>query len=250
MGAQHFGLSPRIRGAVRPNGLSAAILAALIVGLGSVPAEAQELAYCDMAFFQQTTKLATTVSSVVMAGERKKQGICLTEEKLNQRGSAFHTFPIAFPPGTSLFVHFRMRVSGANANAPPNGADGMVFSIQDDPGGDPLGVGKLGEGPQILGAPGAGMGYEGITRSFAIEFDTQKHAERQDPSGNHIAFLLGGTVNHTDTGMAMGKPLIGMPPGSTVVPFQPVLLDSATQPLEATPSVPMSGETALPSKPV
>jgi len=31
----------------------------------------------------------------------------------------------------------------------------------------------------------------------------------------------------------MGKPLMGMPPGSTVMPFQPVLLSSATQPLEA-----------------
>ena len=211
-----------------------ALVAALLAALCPLTAEAQEFAYCDMSIFQQTTKLQVNNSaSIVMAGERKKQGIRLTEEKANDIGSAFHTFPIAFPPGTSLYVHFRMRISGSAANAPPNGAEGLTFIVQNDPGGDPLGVGKLGDGVQSLGAPGGGMCYEGITPSFALEFDTSKQTDRQDPDGNHIALDLGGMVTHTKDGTKGGMALPGMPSGSSVAPFQPILLD-ALQSLEST----------------
>jgi len=206
-------------------------------GAGGGPSTigASSSAYCDMAFLQQASRLIKNGDAVVVSsGERKKQGIRLTEEKVSQRGTAFHDVPLTFFPGSSLYVHFRMRISGTAADAPPNGADGLTFGIQNDPGGDPLGVGKLGTGKEAIGAPGPGMSWAGITQSFAIEFDTLKHAESQDPDGNHLAFTLGGLVAHTHDGTTMGKPLIGMPEGSTVMPFQPVLLNTATQSLEAT----------------
>jgi hypothetical protein len=211
-----------------------AALVALLAALFPATAAAQELVYCDVSVPQQTTKLELTFADLVMTGERKKQGIRLTEEKINDRGSSFHRIPIAFPPGTSLYVHFRMRISGANANAPSNGAEGLTFIVQNDPGGDPLGVGKLGEGFQAFGGPGGGMCYEGITQSFALEFDTSKQADRQDPDGNHIAFDLGGMVTHTKDGTKGGMVLPGMPFGSSVAPYQPVVLDPMKQSLEST----------------
>jgi len=234
MSAQRYRSSPRSALALAARGSGAAL--ALLAALCPATAGAQEIAYCDMAFVQQTfSKLQQNGdTAVVTSGERKKQGIRLTEEKPSQRGTAFNKHPITFFPGSSLYVHFRMRISGTAGDAPPNGADGLTFGIQNDPGGDPLGVGKFGTGEKAIGAPGPGMSWAGITQSFAIEFDTQKHPEAQDPDGNHLALTLGGLVAHTQDGTSMGKPFMGVPEGSTVMPFQPVLLNTVTQSLEAT----------------
>jgi hypothetical protein len=215
--------------AARGSGAALALLAALC----PATAEAQSLSYCDMAFFNQTAYLKQNGdTSVVMSGERKKVGIRLTEEKLQQRGTAFHELPIAFLPGTSLYLHFRMRISGAAANMPPNGAEGLTFIVQNDPGGDPLGVGKFGTGKNAIGAADTGMSYEGIIQSLALEFDTSKSAQKQDPDGNHMALNLGGMMAHTADGTSMGMPLMGMPSGSSVMPRQPLLL-GAMQSLES-----------------
>lgn len=233
MSAQRNGFVSRTSMALAAR-VAGAAAAALVATLGSAPADAQELVYCDMVYPQTTFgKLGQSFGTVVMAGERKKQGIRLTQEMPNQRGSAFHVFPIAFPPGASLYVHFRMRISGALLNAPPNGAEGLTFIVQNDPGGDPLGVGKEGTGTLTVGAHGGGMGYEGITQSFALEFDTSKQNTRQDPDDNHIALDLGGMVAHTKDGTQGGMPLPGMPSGSSVAPFQPILL-GALESLEST----------------
>jgi Legume lectin domain len=56
-------------------------------------------------------------------------------------------------------------------------ADGIAFVLQ-------------AEGPRALGGWGGGLGFRGIKRSVAVEFDTFQNPT--DPSANHIGLVLGG----------------------------------------------------------
>lgn len=60
------------------------------------------------------------------------------------------------------------------------GADGMAFVLQ------PLSVNA--------GSAGAGIGYEGVTPSLAVEMDTYENAS--DPAFDHIAIQTNGVVDH------------------------------------------------------
>ncbi|HEX7670018.1 MAG TPA: L-type lectin-domain containing protein, partial [Polyangiaceae bacterium] len=216
--------------------LQACLRALVLLGGLVLPrgGRAQELAYCDLSVTQQNTKLQLNGATVVATGTRKGQGIVVTPELANQRSTVFHSVPIDFAPGESLYQHFRVRISGAATHAPPNGADGFAFMVQNDPGGDPLAEGKTGAGVTAVGRAGEGFGYAGITRSVALELDTFQNAARLDPNGNHIAFDLGGHTYHTTTGAAGGATLAGQAEGSTVATFQPVNLNVLTHSLEST----------------
>lgn len=220
--------------AVRGYFVAAAAVGAL---LGPAVAEAQDLAYCDFGVLKQTSKLRVNVDAeVVPSNEPKKQGLRVTEEKKGQLSTAFHELPLNFGAGASFYQHFRIRISGGALNMPPNGGDGLAFIIQNDPGEDPLMVGKIGSGIKAVGASGAGagFGYSGITQSLALEFDTLQNNMSSDPNGNHLALDIGGYTNHTSDGTPMGTPLEAQPAGSTVAPWQPITLDPSTQSLEST----------------
>lgn len=60
------------------------------------------------------------------------------------------------------------------------GADGLAFVLQ------PLSVNA--------GSSGGGIGYQGITPSFAVEMDTYQNAS--DPGFDHMAFQSNGVVSH------------------------------------------------------
>jgi hypothetical protein len=57
------------------------------------------------------------------------------------------------------------------------GADGIAFVLQ-------------GDGPGVVGGAGGSLGYGGLSRSLAVEFDTYENGN--DPSDNHIAVVTGG----------------------------------------------------------
>ena len=65
-----------------------------------------------------------------------------------------------------------------------NGADGMalVFKRTSNP---------------VIGVSGGGVGYEGITQSMIVEFDTWQNTDRNDPVYDHIAIMKNGISNHT-----------------------------------------------------
>jgi hypothetical protein len=231
-------LSAIVRASGAPRGAFAAaafLAAAAATSLGTSAAVAQDLTYCDLSVPQQSSKLETNGDAmVVSAGTLQKRGIRVTEEKAGQRSTVFHDIPIAFEPGGSFYQHFRVRISGGGGNLPPNGADGLAFILQNDPGGDPLGVGKIGTGKGVLGINGEGLGYGGVTQSLALELDTLQNAAQSDPDGNHVALLLGGLTGHTSDGTKMGTPLMAAAEGATVVPWQPVKLDPVMKSLEST----------------
>ena len=93
----------------------------------------------------------------------------------NQAGSAYLSNPVAIGPNSSINTRFVFRVHGT-----ADGADGLTFVIQGNSAG-------------AMGAMGAGLGYDGIGRSVAVEVDN--YAGAGDPNANHLGILSDGSVS-------------------------------------------------------
>jgi hypothetical protein len=109
-------------------------------------------------------------------------GIRLTAAAGNRSGSAFSRWPLTLADGGSFSTSFSFRMSN------PGGigaADGIAFVIQ----------------PNTNAALGVGgsIGYTGIGRSVAVEFDTWHNPEYSDPNANHIGIDTNGSVVSTVT---------------------------------------------------
>ncbi|MBI5380152.1 MAG: hypothetical protein HZA23_08405 [Nitrospirae bacterium] len=102
----------------------------------------------------------------------------LTTDGGGQTGSAFINTPFAFNGNSSFSTFFQFRIYGAQGSG---GADGLAFVIQNDPAG-----------MDALGGGGGGLGYGGITKSLAVEFDTWQNGG--DPNNNHIGVDTNGNL--------------------------------------------------------
>lgn len=107
----------------------------------------------------------------------------LTPSSLDVAGSAFIATAIPFGHymGFSTFFMFRLHNPGGIA-----AADGITFTLQ-------------GVSPYNVGSAGGGLGYEGISNSLSIEFDTYNNLQTFGPPGdinsNHVAINLNGGLN-------------------------------------------------------
>jgi len=72
------------------------------------------------------------------------------------------------------------------------------------PGGEGLAFVLLGTEPRKLGSSGSGLGYQGLTDSIAIEFDTACSSGTGDPARPHVAINRDGSVSHEQG--SLGKP--------------------------------------------
>lgn len=79
----------------------------------------------------------------------------------------------------SFCVQADVNLGSSNA-----GADGLAFVIQPN--------------STASGSSGGGLGYFGISPSFAIEFDT--HQNSSDPSGDHVGLMKDGDTSHSTPG--------------------------------------------------
>lgn len=70
-----------------------------------------------------------------------------------------------------------------NFGASDNGADGLVFVLQQ-------------AGIDAIGIPGGGIGFEGFQPSIGVELDTHQNFEIGDPVEDHMAIMAHGVVNH------------------------------------------------------
>ncbi len=101
----------------------------------------------------------------------------LTEETTFSAGSVWYETLISLE--NNFDVNFTINLGDLDAS----GADGVYFVLQ------PLAT--------DLGAAGGGMGYDGITPSVGVEFDTYQNGEYSDPGYDHIAITSNGSLNHT-----------------------------------------------------
>ena len=116
----------------------------------------------------------------------------LTQAINSQSGSVWNNIMI----NLNQPFHFDIDVFlGCN----PAGADGIAFVLQ------PIST--------SLGSSGGGMGYQGISPSFSVEFDTWRNAQFSDPIYNHIAIQKNGNLNHNGTFNLAGP--VGVPPGNS-----------------------------------
>ncbi len=118
----------------------------------------------------------------------------LTPNTTNQAGAAYYNVAMPINVDTSFQTQFQARVSGNLA-----GADGFTFVVQNSP-----------SGTAALGTAGGGLGYQGITRSLAIEFDTWQNPG--DPNNNHTSIWVDGAMTNSRGNTTVGFDING---GST-----------------------------------
>jgi hypothetical protein len=128
-------------------------------------------------------------ADILKAGPARQRILRLTAGGFRQAGSAWSTTKLdvseSFSSTFKVYLH----------HGQP-GADGIAFLVQ-------------AEGPRALGGWGGGLGYRGIKRSVAVEFDTFQNTP--DPSSNHLAVVMKG---NPDVHAAVGEasiPLYGKP---------------------------------------
>jgi hypothetical protein len=97
-------------------------------------------------------------------------------------GSAFltNTFSLAADASFSTFFRFQIPNPVGIGDADGAGADGIVFVIQTV--------------SNTAGGGGGGIGYQGISPSLGVEFDTYNNGGQDQNSGNHIGIDLNGNV--------------------------------------------------------
>lgn len=99
----------------------------------------------------------------------------LTPNQTGQSGSVWNTAAIDLNQSFQFYATIFLGCSNG-------GADGMVFSFQSV--------------STSVGSTGGGMGYQGITPSLGIEFDTYQNGGNGDPTYDHIALISQGSVSH------------------------------------------------------
>jgi len=112
----------------------------------------------------------------------------LTDAASSQRGSAFIASPMSLSAATSFSTSFELWMHNNTS-----GADGMAFVVQNSPAG-----------VNALGTTGGGLGYEGITNSVAVEFDTWYNSGYGDPAADHIGIDAGGSMTSLSTDVPAG----------------------------------------------
>ncbi len=101
----------------------------------------------------------------------------LTPAASFQRGSVYYDQAIDLSDDASFRSAFSFQISGGSG-----GGDGFAFVIQNDA-----------RGATALGDIGGYFGYEGVTNSVAVEFDTYQNL--WDVNNNHVSIIEGSVTN-------------------------------------------------------
>jgi hypothetical protein len=111
-------------------------------------------------------------------------------------GTAFSQASLQAASGFSTSFQWRINdPTGITDAAGQTGADGFVFTVQRQ--------------SSSAGGAGEGIGYQGITPSVGVKFDTFQNTDLNDPSSNYIGVATNGDINNAD-----------YPNGQTIVPTQ------------------------------
>jgi gliding motility-associated-like protein len=100
----------------------------------------------------------------------------LTEEAIWENGSVWH------PTLIDLREDFAVSARLSFGTLDGDGADGIAFLLQ------PIST--------ALGSAGGGIGYQGVSPSVAVEFDTYRNFPNLDPEADHVAIQRNGDLDH------------------------------------------------------
>ncbi|MFI6073301.1 L-type lectin-domain containing protein [Actinoplanes sp. NPDC051343] len=179
------------------------LLSALALGIATTTAPTGAFAagdggpLVDFPSFNGASKMLDRNGSadILISGRQHQRVLRLTTGGYRQAGSAWAKSKIdlsqSFESTFKVYLH----------HADP-GADGIAFLVQT-------------EGPRALGGWGGGIGYRGIKKSVAVEFDTFQNSP--DPNGNHLAVVVGGNPDVHSVSGTPSIPLYGRPFEARVV---------------------------------
>jgi hypothetical protein len=132
-------------------------------------------------------------AAVPVTGSEGTSVLRLTTTISNQQSSAFRMNAISLGSNDSFSTAFSFQMAngggnGTDGDEPPEplGADGIVFILTTT--------------SNNVGDTGGGAGFEGVTNSVGIKFDTYKDgkshfSEYSDPNGNFVAVYTNGVAN-------------------------------------------------------
>jgi hypothetical protein len=165
-------------------------IAAATAPAGALAADADLLVdYPTFSGASQTLDRNGSADILTSSGPTRQRILRLTAGGFKQVGSAWAQ------PKVNLGASFESTFKAYLHHGAP-GADGIALLVQAD-------------GPRALGGWGGGLGYRGIKRSVAIEFDTFQNTP--DPSSNHLAVVMGGDPDHHFAVAQPTIPLYGRP---------------------------------------
>lgn len=178
---------------VARGGLVAALAISIAAGVspsGAFAADDEPLIYYPtFAGASKTLERNGSADILTSSGRVHQRILRLTAGGFRQTGSAWAK------PKVDLTQSFESAFKVYLHHGQP-GADGIAFLVQAD-------------GPRALGGWGGGLGYRGIKRSVAVEFDTFQNS--YDPSSNHLAVVMGGHTDHHTVVAEPTIPLYGKP---------------------------------------
>ena len=117
---------------------------------------------------------------------RTENFLRLTSSQIGQAGSVFTATPVELGNLNSFSVFFLFRIANSSGIGDSDGigADGLVFVLQTV--------------SNSVGIGGGGIGFQGISPSVGIEFDTYQNRE-WDLDGNHVGLNLNGNPASVQT---------------------------------------------------
>ena len=174
------------------------VAAACGVSIATVSAHADVVTFND---FSDTSAL-TLIGNAAATTTGDGTVLRVTPAFGNNSGAAYSTTPITLGTNDIFSTTFKFRFTNPGGIDP---ADGITFVLAANPTG--------------LGGLGVGMGYSGVAKSVAIEFDTYNNTgyglgDDDGNSSNHVSIDTGGNLDNANLVNVYGNGSCGFPGGS------------------------------------
>jgi len=153
-------------------------LAATLIGGGALLSSSSAMASVVLSYPSFSGACGTTLTCVGSTAE-SGSALRITPATTGQSGAGYSTTAITLGANATFSTTFQFQFTNPGGINP---ADGITFVLAANPSG--------------LGIGGGGIGYQGVSSSVAIEFDTFNNGGA-DLSSNHVAVDVNGVLTNT-----------------------------------------------------